>query len=61
MNKGPERILSNLKENCANDENIEKFLVEIFNEELIGIHFWKKTYTKILKKQSKNWRIDDEN
>lgn len=49
-NSGPEDILKSLREHSKKDENVSKFLVEIFNEELMGIHFWKKSYNKILKK-----------
>ena len=52
-NSGPEEILSRLRENSKDDENVSKFLVEIFIEEFVGIMQWKKSYHKILKKYSK--------
>ena len=48
-NSGPEDILKSLRQHSQKDEKVSKFLVEIFNEELRGIHFWKKSYNKILK------------
>lgn len=52
-NGGPEKILDGLKKNSAENEEVGKFLVEIFNDELRGVHFWKKTYTKLLKRYCK--------
>jgi len=51
-NGGPEKILKGLREH-SDDENVGKFLVDIFNEEFRGIRIWKKTYIKTLKKYSK--------
>lgn len=53
-NGGPEKILASLREHSKNDEKVSKFLVKIFNDELIGIHFWKKTYENTLNRAINN-------
>jgi len=53
-NGGPGKILDSLRENSKNDENVSRFLVEIFNKELIqGNSHWKKQYIKSLNKYTK--------